>query len=79
MTDEFQKASETVNLPNNESRPDTTHPRSLFRLSPTNEAAACTTVAEVRDTIEAELALDEPRDWVIALLNERAQELKNNV
>jgi hypothetical protein len=49
--------------------------RSLMRLSPTNEAAACETVAEVRAAISRENYRAEPRQWVVALLNERAAEV----
>jgi len=49
--------------------------RSLQRLSPTNEAQSCATVAEVRAAITRENYRAEPRQWVVALLNERAQEV----
>jgi hypothetical protein len=49
--------------------------RSLQRLSPTNEAASCETVAEVRAAITRENYREEPREWVVALLNERAAEV----
>jgi len=49
--------------------------RSLMRLSPSNEAANCETVAEVRAAISREAYRQEPREWVLALLNERAQEV----
>jgi len=49
--------------------------RSLMRLSPTNEAAACETVAEVRAAITRENYRAEPRQWVVALLNDRVQEV----
>ena len=49
--------------------------RSLMRLSPINEAAACETVAEVRAAITRENYRTNPRPWVVALLNERAQEV----
>ena len=49
--------------------------RSLMRLSPTNEADNCETVAEVRAAISREAVRAEPREWVLALLNERAQEV----
>ena len=49
--------------------------RSLMRLSPINEAAACETVAEVRAAISREAYRQEPREWVLALLNERAAEV----
>jgi len=49
--------------------------RSLMRLSPTNEAQSCETVAEVRAAITRENYRAEPRQWVVALLNERAQEV----
>ena len=49
--------------------------RSLFRLSPENEAAACETVAEVRAAISREAARQQPREWVLALLNGRLQEV----
>jgi len=49
--------------------------RSLMRLSPTNEAQSCATVAEVRAAISREAARQQPREWVLAFLNERAQEV----
>jgi hypothetical protein len=49
--------------------------RSLMRLSPSNEAASCETVAEVRAAISRENYRAEPRQWVVALLNERAAEV----
>lgn len=49
--------------------------RSLMRVSPQNEAAACETVAECRDVINRELYRDEPRDWVVAIVNKRMQEV----
>ena len=49
--------------------------RSLMRLSPSNEAANCETVAEVRAAISRENYRTNPRQWVVALLNERAQEV----
>ena len=49
--------------------------RSLMRLSPTNEAQSCETVAEVRAAISRENYRAEPRQWVVALLNDRAQEV----
>ena len=49
--------------------------RSLMRLSPSNEAQSCETVAEVRAAISREAVRAEPREWVLALLNERAQEV----
>ena len=49
--------------------------RSLMRLSPTNEAQSCETVAEVRAAISRENYRAEPRQWVVALLNERAAEV----
>jgi hypothetical protein len=49
--------------------------RSLMRLSPINEADNCETVAEVRAAISREAVRAEPREWVLALLNERAQEV----
>jgi len=49
--------------------------RSLMRLSPSNEAANCETVAEVRAAISREAYRQEPREWVLAMLNERAQEV----
>jgi len=49
--------------------------RSLMRLSPTNEADNCETVAEVRAAITRENYRTNPRQWVVALLNERAQEV----
>jgi hypothetical protein len=49
--------------------------RSLMRLSPINEAQSCETVAEVRAAITRENYRAEPRQWVVALLNERAQEV----
>ena len=49
--------------------------RSLMRLSPGNEAQSCETVAEVRAAISREAVRAEPREWVLALLNERAQEV----
>jgi hypothetical protein len=49
--------------------------RSLMRLSPRNEADNCETVAEVRAAISREAVRTNPREWVLALLNERAQEV----
>ena len=49
--------------------------RSLMRLSPINEADNCETVAEVRAAITRENYRAEPRQWVVALLNDRAQEV----
>ena len=49
--------------------------RSLMRLSPSNEAESCETVAEVRAAISRENYRAEPRQWVVALLNDRAQEV----
>ena len=49
--------------------------RSLMRLSPSNEAASCETVAEVRAAISREAVRAEPREWVLALLNDRAEEV----
>jgi hypothetical protein len=49
--------------------------RSLFRLSPANEAAACETAAEVRAAISREAARQQPREWVLALLDERLAEV----
>jgi len=51
--------------------------RSLMRLSPSNEAAACETVAEVRAAISREAYREEPREWVIAMLNDRGEEVAN--
>lgn len=49
--------------------------RSLMRLSPINEAQSCETVAEVRAAITRENYRAEAREWVVALLNERAAEV----
>ena len=49
--------------------------RSLFRLSPSNEAQSCATVAEVRAAISREAARQQPREWVLAKLNDRLQEV----
>jgi hypothetical protein len=49
--------------------------RSLMRLSPSNEAQACATVAEVRAAISREAARQQPREWVLALLDERLAEV----
>jgi hypothetical protein len=49
--------------------------RSLMRLSPINEAQSCETVAEVRAAITRENYRAEPRQWVVALLNDRVQEV----
>jgi len=49
--------------------------RSLQRLSPGNEAQSCETVAEVRAAIAREAYRNNPREWVLALLNERAAEV----
>lgn len=49
--------------------------RSLQRLSPSNEAQSCETVADVRAAIARENYRAEPREWVVALLNERAAEV----
>jgi len=49
--------------------------RSLQRLSPTNEAASCETTAEVRAAISREAARQEPREWVLAMLNDRLAEV----
>jgi hypothetical protein len=46
-----------------------------MRLSPINEAAACETVAEVRAAISREAARQQPREWVLALLNDRPKEV----
>jgi hypothetical protein len=51
--------------------------RSLLRISPGNEAKHCETVQDCRDKIEAELDRENPRDWVIGIFNERAEELRN--
>jgi hypothetical protein len=49
--------------------------RSLMRLSPSNEAESCETVAEVRAAISREAARQQPREWVLALLDERLAEV----
>ena len=49
--------------------------RSLMRLSPSNEAQSCETVAEVRAAISREAARQQPREWVLALLDERLAEV----
>jgi len=49
--------------------------RSLQRLSPTNEAQSCATVTEVRAAISREAARQQPREWVLALLDERLAEV----
>jgi len=50
--------------------------RSLLKISPENEAANCDTPEECRELIEAELERENPRDWVIGIFNERAEELR---
>lgn len=50
--------------------------RSIFRISPTNEAANCSTVDECKAKIDAELERDYPREWVIGLFNQRINELR---
>jgi len=52
--------------------------RSLLKISPENEAAHCDTPEECRELIEAELERENPRDWVIAIFNERAEEIRQN-
>jgi len=76
--DTFEKASEKYDADSDEPQIPRDHPRHLSRLSPINEAKACETVAEVREKIEAETELPEPRKWVIALLNERIEEIQEN-
>lgn len=49
--------------------------RSLQRLSPINEAAACETLDECRRAIERETYRENPRDWIVARLNDRMEEL----
>ena len=49
--------------------------RSLFRLSPSNEAESCETAGEVRAAISREAARQQPREWVLALLDERLAEV----
>ena len=49
--------------------------RSLMRLSPSNEAQSCATVAEVRAAISREAARQQPREWVLAKLNDRLAEV----
>ena len=49
--------------------------RSLMRLSPSNEAQSCATGAEVRAAISREAARQQPREWVLALLDERLAEV----
>jgi hypothetical protein len=51
--------------------------RSLYRVSPSNEAAACDTVAECRDVINKETYRENPRGWVIALVNNRIEEVRD--
>lgn len=52
--------------------------RSLMRLSPTNEAAACETTQDVHDAISREAARKHPREWVLALLNGRLTEVSDD-
>jgi hypothetical protein len=52
--------------------------RSLLKISPENEAANCETTEDCREKIEAELDRENPRDWVIAIFNERAEEIRQN-
>jgi hypothetical protein len=52
--------------------------RSLLRISPSNEVKQCETVQDCRDKIEAELDRENPRQWVIAMFNERAEEIRKN-
>jgi hypothetical protein len=49
--------------------------RSLLRLSPSNEAQSCETEQEVRAAISREAYRQEPREWVLALLNDRLAEV----
>lgn len=51
--------------------------RSLLKISPGNEAKNCETVADCQAKIEAELDRETPRQWVIAIFNERKEELRN--
>jgi hypothetical protein len=51
--------------------------RSLMRLSPSNEAQSCATVADVREAINKEMYRDNPRDWVVAGLNKRFAEVQD--
>jgi len=52
--------------------------RSLMRLSPSNEAANCETVAEVREAVNKELLRANPRDWVVAGLNKKLAEVRED-
>lgn len=51
--------------------------RSLMRLSIENEAAACDSVADVRDAIVRENYRTNPRDWVISELRAREEDLRD--
>jgi len=53
--------------------------RSLMRLSPSNEIAACETVAECRDVTTRETYREEPREWVIAKVHDRIEEVRDGV
>jgi len=50
--------------------------RSLLKISPGNEAKNCETVADCQDKIDAELQRENPRQWVIAIFNERKEEIR---
>lgn len=52
--------------------------RSLMKISPTNEAKHCETIDDCQDKIDAELEREEPRSWVVAIFNERKEEIRNN-
>jgi len=52
--------------------------RSLMRLSPINEADNCETVAEVRAAISRENYRAEPRRWVVAGLNKKLAEVRED-
>lgn len=49
--------------------------RSLMRLSPTNEAQQCETPADVHAALARENYREEPREWVVSMLNERLTEV----
>lgn len=79
MTDDaFQTAGDNYDPTSREPAIDHDAPRSLSRISPSNEAENCETVAEAREKLQAELDRDEPRKWIIALFNERIAELEND-
>lgn len=72
MTDEFQ-TYDADDVADEQTHEDY---RSLRKISPTNEAAACQTLADCRALIDAELDRENPRRWVIGLFNDRLQDLR---